>query len=187
MVKSKTDVYKRQVFFRLAGLKENMGVVPPLVQAIILFLAATALIIALFNFFNLLVSSAQARVRQFTLRKVVGAKRWALSLMFFCEIIPVILGATLLSYVFIELLMTWSDTPTLDPDLWRTIQTFIHLIYGYPLRVALYTLLACIVAVSYTHLDVYKRQVPWQIRPISGCDERYIRKKLGSYKTIHNQ
>ena len=136
-----------KVFFRLAGLKENMGVVPPLVQAIILFLAATALIIALFNFFNLLVSSAQARVRQFTLRKVVGAKRWALSLMFFCEIIPVILGATLLSYVFIELLMNWSVTPNLDPDLWRTIQTFIHLIYGYPLRVALYTLLACIVVI----------------------------------------
>jgi len=135
-----------KMFFRLAELKEYKTNISPFVHAIVLLLASTVLIIALFNFFNLLVSSVQVRIRQFTLRKIVGAKHWTLLLIFFCEIIPVMLGATLLSYVFIEMLMAWYNSSIIAQGM-LGVENFIHLIYGYPLRVALYTLLTCFVVI----------------------------------------
>ncbi|HBK32695.1 MAG TPA: hypothetical protein DDZ96_11730 [Porphyromonadaceae bacterium] len=114
------------------------------IRTLILLLASTVLIVALFNFFILLMSSVQVRIRQFTLRRITGANRWAFFIMFICEMIPVLAGALLVSYVFIELLIKWVLSLPLFPA--NIIDRgLIDLIYFYPLMVTGGTFLVCLI------------------------------------------
>lgn len=133
------------MYFGLESIQNNKVKIPIFIQVVIALLASTVLIIALFNFFNLLLSSVQARIRQFTLRRIVGANRKTFLLMLFCEIVPILAGALLISYVFIELLLQWYRSAAFIPVEMREINDYLHLIYGYPLRVMAFTLLACLV------------------------------------------
>ncbi|MFK8270032.1 FtsX-like permease family protein [Capnocytophaga stomatis] len=119
---------------------------PTPLYVVLSFLASIVLIIALFNFFNLLVNSIQARIRQFTLRRIVGANRWTFMLMLFCEIIPILLGATLISYLLTEIFIHWLlSSQIILKNEYNKVASILPILYDYPWQIALYTFLLCIV------------------------------------------
>lgn len=132
-----------EVYLQLSDIQKYKSTLPAYVRTVALLLASVVLLIALFNFFSLLVSSVQVRVRQFTLRKIVGANQWTFMLMFLFEIIPILLGALLVNYIFIELLLGWYQSSSLITIEFRQIDLFKDLVYIYPLRVMFYTFLLC--------------------------------------------
>lgn len=134
-------------YMQLVDIQKYKPDFPPIIRTVILFVASIVLIIALFNFFSLLMSSVQLRIQQFTLRKIVGANQWTFMLMFLCEIIPILIGALLVNYVFLELLLEWYRTSSIIPIGLRQIDPFMHLVYLYPLRVVFFTFLACLLLV----------------------------------------
>ncbi|MDO5665121.1 MAG: ABC transporter permease [Bacteroidia bacterium] len=71
----------------------------------ILVLSLLVLFSALINFFNLLANSFVVRIRQFTLRKIVGATHFTLFRQLLYEVIPVLALSVLLAFAFTELLI----------------------------------------------------------------------------------
>lgn len=140
----KVDGKEMDRYIQLSDIQRYKLKIPASIRAIALLLASVVLLIALFNFFSLLVSSVQARIQQFTLRKIVGANQWTFLLMFLFEIIPILIGALLVNYVFIELLLGWYQSSSLVSVEFRQIDPFKDLVYIYPLRVVLYTFLVCL-------------------------------------------
>ncbi len=134
-------------YLKLIGINENKDPIPTSVRITILILAAIVLTIALFNFFNMLITSVQSRIRQFTLRKVVGANHLTILAMLLSEIVLILLFALLLSYSFIELIVTWLGNLFLISAQFNNIGSYVlSKIYRYPLIIAGWTLLISILA-----------------------------------------
>lgn len=110
----------------------------------LLLMGSLVLIVALMNFTNLLLTSMQLRIRQFTLRKIVGANSWTFMLMMLCEILPILIAATFLCYLMMELLLNGYQSSTFIPLKMREeIDGFLPLILSYPVKIAGWTLLGC--------------------------------------------
>ena len=137
------DENEANYHLRLTNFRNNGFKIPLNIRFLVLLLASIVLIISLFNFFNLLIGSVHVRIRQFSLRKIVGANRWAFFLMFFCEIIPILAGALLGSYIFIELLIKWLISSQYMPSELMDKNGIISLVYFYPLKITGWTLLVC--------------------------------------------
>ncbi len=132
-------------YLNLINFNDNKNLVPIATRTILLMLAAVVLIAALFNFFNMLIISIQSRMRQLTLRKVVGANHRALFVMLLCEIIPILFFAFLISYSFIELFLLWIKNNLFLFEEFSNYSDFIlPKLYHYPLTITGGTLLISI-------------------------------------------
>jgi len=97
-----------------------------LTQFAILLIAILILLSALINYINLLAESVVSRIRQFTLRRIVGAGKGSLFLLLLCDVIPVLLISLLLAYALSEILLQLLSQGVLPnyPDLWMHIPRF---------------------------------------------------------------
>lgn len=112
----------------------------------LLLMGSLVLIVALFNFANLLIVSMQVHIRQFTLRKIVGANGGAFLLMLLCEIIPVLITATFLCYLILELLYNWYQSSVLIPiGIRNNLNVFLPLMFQYPIKIAFLTFFFCFI------------------------------------------
>ena len=134
-------------YFQLSNFqnnKNNKNNNSFLIDSLVYLLASIVLIVALFNFFNFLIGSVQVRIRQFSLRRIVGANSWTFFVMFLCEIIPILLGALLGSYIFIELSLMWfKSSPLMTTETNDFLEESLGIFYYYPLKTTGWTLLVC--------------------------------------------
>lgn len=115
---------------------------PPMALFIgMVLIGGMILAISLFNFVNLLLASMQARVRQFSLRKIVGAQPWTFVTMIVLEILPVILVSVLLSYFLLELFVYFSSNSSIINV---SLSSFVRMVFVYPFKIGFWMLLGSI-------------------------------------------
>lgn len=132
-------------FLQLISYSDGTSKRSAIVYYGLLLMGSLVLIVALINFANLLIATMQVRIRQFTLRKIVGAKAWTFMLMLVFEILPILLTATFLSYLFLELLLNWYQSSASIPmEIHDNLDLFLPLIVKYPLKIAFWTLIASV-------------------------------------------
>lgn len=130
-------------YLQLVSYSNNDRNLPMAVQIGLLLIGGMVLAISLFNFVNLLISSMQSRVRQFTLRKIVGAQPWSFVAMIILEILPVIIASVLFSYFLLELLIHLFINDQVIAGI--NLADFISLIFRYPFKIGLWMLVSSII------------------------------------------
>lgn len=112
----------------------------------VLFIAMLILLSALINFVNLLAESVTSRIRQFTLRRILGAGQGSIFLLLVFEVIPVLLVSLLLAYGLSEILLRLLSQGILSnyPDL----QMYTHFFNQIPIKVMGWVFLVCVVLLS---------------------------------------
>lgn len=86
-------------------LSNQMGNgLPEMVSIFLGVLAAIVMIMACFNYTNLMIAKSLSRAKEIGVRKVVGAQRWQVFVQFIGETIIFSLVALAISYVFLQML-----------------------------------------------------------------------------------
>lgn len=107
----------------------------------LVLMGGMTLAISLFNFANLLISSMHERVRQFSLRKIVGAQQWTFITMIILEVLPVIIVSVLLSYFLLELLVYILSSYNIGDPYTRLVK----LIFTYPLKIGFWMFVGSVI------------------------------------------
>ena len=89
----------------LNAAKENFLNNRSPIEIAVLLISFFILISAIINFINLLAESVTSRIRQFTLRRIVGAGHWAIFLLMALEVVFVLLLSLLLTYAISDIIV----------------------------------------------------------------------------------
>ena len=128
-------------YAKLIPYTDGAAKIPIVIIIGLLLMGGMTLAISLFNFVNLLISSMQARVRQFSLRKIVGAQQWTFITMIILEVLPVIIVSVLLSYFLLEMLVYILTAYNIGEPYTRLVK----LIFTYPLKIGFWMFVGSVI------------------------------------------
>ena len=122
-------------------------------------IALLVLVIAMINYVNLTTARASVRIKEIGIRKVIGSDKKQLMTLFFSESLLLASLATIAGLLLVRILLPYfNNLSGKTLSVWQFGTSVSLLVFT---AFAVITgLLSGIYPVSYTHLDVYKRQ-PW--------------------------